>query len=563
METGCSPGFLNPSTNLGRHVCYGYRSREIAPLVEVSDVDTSHIITKIRESELGRREPVQVSLGCHVPNATLPHADPGDSKTMVDGVKKRMITKMPKMSEYHRIKFRKFVLDWLHKKLKPLSPDSDVSVEHWLESTTYPLYRRLELLRKNHQIVKVICKYLRVKSFMKDETYITYKHARGINSRTDEFKTLVGPIFKLIEKELFSLPYFIKKVPVTERPQFIIDMIHRDGHKYMATDFTSFEAHFDELMEDCEFQLYEYMTQNLATGTAFMNLIREALLGVNCCDFKWLNVEVYRRRMSGEMCTSLGNGFTNLMLILYMFSQQNIEPNVVVEGDDGLTGFPSECTPPSQELIKELGLKLKLEEVENVCEASFCGNVFDMSDKLVVTEPITEIVSFGWTTSRYLRSKEKRHMELLRSKSLSLLYQYRGNPILTSLALYGLRVTEGYRARAPVMNEYQREEFARMTEDIKKKGLPVIPPPHNTRALVERLYGIDVHTQKQLEDYFNNLTTLTPLSHPAIINHSKKVWSHYDYHYSLDINRTHDPTSLFPSVVATGAIWSDTSWCQH
>jgi len=44
---------------------------------------------------------------------------------------------------------------------------------------------------------------------------------RLIFSRDDHYKTVVGPMFKRIEKELFKLPHFIKNVPVEQRSEYI------------------------------------------------------------------------------------------------------------------------------------------------------------------------------------------------------------------------------------------------------------------------------------------------------------------------------------------------------
>jgi hypothetical protein len=79
--------------------------------------------------------------------------------------------------------------------------------------------------------------------FVKDEGYDSFKHARGINSRTDEFKVRVGPIFKLIEKEVFKLPCFIKKVPLDRRAEYILDMMGETG-PFLVSDYTAFESLF-------------------------------------------------------------------------------------------------------------------------------------------------------------------------------------------------------------------------------------------------------------------------------------------------------------------------------
>lgn len=496
-------------------------------------------MTRITESDQTRREPVAVSLGCHVPGVALPHVDPNDTQTVLDGIKKRFACKMPIMESALQERFHRFVRNWIRTNLKPLPADSDVSVETWLASTNYPQWRKEELLKKYKAIQNPLDpRWADVKSFIKDEVYPEYKHARAINSRTDEYKTLVGPIFRLIEKQVFALPYFIKKIPVRQRPQHIINRHMKPGARYFATDFTAFEAHHKRyLYLICAFELYTYMVQNLPSGPQWLRLTGY-MLGTNKCIFKLVTAYVEATKMSGEMDTSLCNGFTNLMLMLFMFKEESGEdifPSV--EGDDGLTEFFT--VPPSDDLIRRMGLKLKAEVHETLETASFCGMVFDFKDRGIITDPLAELATFGWTTARYARSSSRRHMELLRAKAYSLVYQYPACPILVSLGLYGLRVTEGYRAKPFIANEYERTMWDEMFEFIREKGLPAVPPGQNTRQLVERLYKVSIDDQKKIEKYLDEKQDLAPLEIPGSDHLFPRVWQHYAHNYVSPLLNSH------------------------
>jgi len=269
-------------------------------------IDEESQLLRYDQSDISRRDVAQVSLGCHVNRAALPHVDPGDSLTVLDGIKKRIAIKMPEMRPDIEGMFTKYVDDWLKKNLTPLPPSSDVSIDTWLNNTHYPAYRKEELKLKHGKIYNwKDPKYRVVKSFIKDETYVDFKHARTINSRTDEFKTLVGPIFKLIEKELFSRVEFIKKIPVDMRPRHLLERFYNKYRFLFNTDFSSFEAHFVKLMENCEMKLYRYMTKNLPDHKKFMFLVETAMLGMNKLIFKNITVLIKRRRMSGEMSLPL------------------------------------------------------------------------------------------------------------------------------------------------------------------------------------------------------------------------------------------------------------------
>lgn len=505
---------------------YGYRLGEVE-LPKINPIKNSKITEWVTAPQ--ERPVVLSSLGCHVKNVALPHPDPSDSNTLQAGVCKRFLMKPPKADRAELNNFNIFVRKWIRENLVPLDSHCDVSVETWLSKTSYPAWRKEQLLRKYNAIQDPRAKRLfMVKSFMKDECYPEYKHARAINSRTDEFKTLVGPIFKAIEKELFKLDWFIKKIPVKDRASYIQEKLGF-GQRFFCSDYTAYESHFvREVMKACEWELYEYMTSALPDHEEFMYYVKEVIGGLNVCVFKYFKVEVEATRMSGEMNTSLGNGFSNLMLMLYLSEKAGLK-NItgVVEGDDGL--FTGIGPFPKSEDFEKLGFTIKIEVVDRLSDASFCGLVFDPEDRVVVTDPIAEMCSFGWTTAQYARASKRRKMELLRCKAISLAYQYGECPILNALARYGLRVTTGYRAKLGNVNEWERDKFleAKMYAGVLKRD-----PSNNTRLLVERLYGITIENQMEIEKYLDGLNDLVELD-LAIIDHLiPKPWKHYYSNYA-------------------------------
>jgi len=350
---------------------------------------------------------------------------------------------------------------------------------------------------------------------MKDETYPEYKHARGINSRTDVFKCRVGPIFKAIESVVYSHPSFIKHVPVSKRPSYIKDKLYALGRKYFATDYTAFEALFvKEVMECVEFELYDWMTFDLPSHEEFMRTCREDLAGLNHCEFKWFWVELQATRMSGEMCTSLGNGFANLMFMLFLCQEVGSTfVDGVVEGDDGL--FVISGPAPSKADFESIGLIIKLEVHDQLSNASFCGIIFDETDCINVRDPRRVLTTFGWTSARYAKARTSKLRILLRAKSLSLAYQYPGCPIIQALAHYGLRMTEGVTAWqliraacAAGVNEYQRDV---LRQAIRAGNPCQYPTGIRTRLLVERMFNITVEAQIRYEAYLEGLSEIQPL----------------------------------------------------
>lgn len=490
---------------------YGYRVGEV-PLPKLPDQKEGALINRARSEPLRERMPVAVSVGCHA-MAAMPHPDMFHTESARAGCAKRVTAKTPAVDPTVRERFRGFVRNWIKVNLQPLSFDTDLSVETWLDCTNYSAKRKQLLLElsKTFGDIREDPDWVKLKSFIKDEFYSELKYPRTINSRTDRFKTYVGPTFKAIEKVLFSRPEFIKKVPVASRPKYIIDRLFRLGGKYIATDFSSFECSFtDEVMDMCEFELYYYMVQSLPHANRFREILEDVIAGDNVLDFKYFTAIVKATRMSGEMNTSLGNGFTNLMLNLFVCSELGIDVSdaIVVEGDDGLFSVDDW---PGTDLHEKLGFTIKLEVHENIEEASFCGLVFDIHDGNNLCDVKDVLATVGWLNQKYRSAKTTKLRGLLRCKALSFAHQYPGCPIVQEMAQAFLRLTKSIDVRHLIMkscaNEYERELASQYI------GTPV---PYRTvgagsRLIIEEKYGVTVTEQRKLEDYFRAVTQIEPI----------------------------------------------------
>jgi hypothetical protein len=468
-----------------------------------------------------------------------PHGCPNDPDTMMAGVAKRFATKVPKPDRALLKEFRKFVRKEVRTLFKPLSPDSDVTVETWLKGTNYTASRQAELLRKWKRVVDPFDpKYTKCKSFMKDETYPEFKHVRAINSRTDEFKCLVGPIFKLIEKVVYEHEAFIKHVPVKDRPDYIMKKLFEVGSNYGQTDFSSFESSFTrEVMEACEFELYTWMIKDLPCRRQFLRAMR-VISGDNECVFRFFTIFCRAIRMSGEMNTSLGNGFSNYMLLKFLYIRAGNSPEsfaAVVEGDDGL--FRVRDKRPTAEDFEKLGFLIKLDYRDEIEAASFCGIIFDRQDRINVSDPIAAIITLGWLPNRYQRAKESKRLTILRCKALSMAHQYPGCPIISELAHYILRHTRHLSAAAK--NEiYNKNVFNTWIRDLMidaikdEKNIPIKRPTDRTRRLVCEQFGISIHDQLVFEEYLRSLDSLQDLDIGVLRKYVPDSWCQYYLNYS-------------------------------
>lgn len=481
------------------------------------------------------RPPIKVSLGCHMLGVSMPHVDHTDVHTVIAGVKKRFACKPPTPEQEILLRLKTYVYLWCCTNLVPLSPTTDLSVENWLEKTTYSRTRKNELIRKWAECGGVLKKkHYIVKSFVKDESYPEYKHARWINSRTDEFKCAVGPTFKAIEKEVFQSTYFIKKIAVKDRAKYIYENVYRLGAKYICTDYTAFESHFTaELFEACEFVLYDYMTMYLPNKDEFSYYMRHVIAGMNKCVSKLVTVKVPATRMSGEMNTSLGNGFANLMFMLFLCKEKGCT-NVmgVIEGDDGL--FVMDGPHPTAADFLRLGLTIKMQVFDDLAKASFCGLVFSTTDLINIADPIKILAQTGFTSQQYVFSKSRVLRGLLKAKAFSLLYQYPGCPVIANFAKYLLRVLVNdyvYFRKSSVgdyIDLYQHEAFTfyQTHSDVLDVETGV-----STRMLMEETFGVSVAQQLHLENYFDNLLTVTVLDDSTLLSLVPLVWIEYAHEY--------------------------------
>jgi len=469
------------------------------------------------------RTPVIVQIGPVFQGACMPHPDLSDSLTAETGVRKRFAFNPPKPDPEKLSRLKVFVAKWLTEHLTPLSPTLDTSVEAWLAKTHYPEWRKNELLQKWEKCLDPRSRqYRKCKSFGKAEFYNVFKHLRGINSRTDEFKCLVGPYFKLIEEEVYKLKEFIKHVPVADRPRYIRDMLDVPGSTFMETDYSAFESLFTaEIMHAVELPLYRYMTQYIDGGKCFADTVEEVLPGENECEFKWFRVLVSAKRMSGEMCTSLGNGFTNLMLMLFLARENSCtDVRGVVEGDDGLFGMRG--VRPNAKQFEELGFVIKIAEHNDLSTASFCGLIFDPEDGINITNAMQEIVTFGWGSRRYLGARPHKKRILLRCKALSMAHQYPGCPLLGNYSQAILKATRSvaryvvsFIKRTPIFNDWDRHQMLLAARD--ERFIKFKPPPPRTRLLYERVYGVSWEHQIVIEKQFDawDGESNLKMSHPA------------------------------------------------
>lgn len=452
--------------------------------------------------------------------------------TALHGVLKRFCKTPPKPNARKIRSLRRFAERFVRKHYAPIASDADYSVETWLDATDYPEWRKRQLLECWYDKPWVVRDDFVNKSFIKREFYTDFKAARGINSRSDTFKCFSGPFFKLIESQVYDQPCFdgsqlipgvhnpfIKHIPCHLRPQFLTEMFEGCDGPFYETDYSEFEKHFTpEVLDALELVLYKHMLQH---HPQVYTTIVAALRGTNKCCYNAFVVRIAARRMSGDMCTSLGNGFSNLILFTFVAYSKGGIAFGVVEGDDALFKSTVELT---MEDFKSLGFDIKIMSHTFLHLTSFCGMSFS-SDGILLRNPLRVMPKFGWSFSPRRLGSFATRLSLLKARALSLAYESPRCPIIHALAKKSLEVTEN--AQPIFESGYHHAEIKSWIEkfpDVMQQQLNQ-PPSMQSRLEFASHFGISVEIQLRVEEIVSSWDG-SSLDHPVIdllFNHNSSL----------------------------------------
>jgi hypothetical protein len=430
-----------------------------------------------------------------LPFGSIEHYNPvvydgSDPSVLRAALAYRLFSEVPEPEVAILRRFGRYVRKQLARHVDCVDP---LDFDQYLAGTKYSLRIKDDLRRAHDSLgggLPLIDALREYGPFVKAESYpmggdgVT-KAPRAILAPSLTMKAFAGPFIKAIENEVYKLPWFAKHLTMDEKIQRVIGLRDRFQH-YYATDFSKFEASFSpQFQKLCENQLFRHALRNyplVANLLCRVNAGKKILKARN-----GLRTHFVGRRCSGDLWTSLANGFSNLMLVSFAVSQTGGDWDGIFEGDDGLFGTE---TPINESLLTSLGFVVKLEQVIDPCRASFCGLVFGPSLQ-VIREPYRFLQKFGWTFS-YVHSNEKMMLRLLRAKALSAVYETPHCPIVGVLAREALLFTRGY------LPKWVEDGFHEFPSD--EVEIPRFEPTADTRLLFAELYGIDIDLQLCMED---------------------------------------------------------------
>jgi hypothetical protein len=224
---------------------------------------------------------------------------------------------------------------------------------------------------------------------------------------------------------------------------------------------------------------------------------------------KLYTARVLGSRMSGEMWTSLCNGFSNLMNVLYLAERENQEIDGFVEGDDGIFGMYEPFL--TSEMFRELGFNIKMQYGDDLSHTSFCGNVFDPRSLTLVVSP-EQISRLFWSCSiQYIHAKTSKLIKLLRAKAMSLYITGKYTPICGPLAHQVMKIIGKGDYIVDPNQQWYENYLGISSKNLKFEKVEI---PLCNRELYETKYGITIGEQLALEKFISSCTSINQLQLP-------------------------------------------------
>jgi len=252
---------------------YGYRTTDdMFQRCYKKDWSTGWWLTEMGKTAEGKRlqallderSPMIAATPFYIRDWCAPRPDIRHQESLWDGTRYRLYRcdKLPSVEAI--VNSTKFLHEFLSDRRLPqpelpsawMDPDDTA---RWLDRTNYGDTRK-EQLQDTTVDPDTVCEFEScdnsgrtsrfhwggVSVFMKSEFYTDFKMPRGIYARADGAKVAFGKWIKAVEDILYSLPEFIKHVPVPDRPLYISNLF-KIGDTAIETDYSSWEGHFNAM----------------------------------------------------------------------------------------------------------------------------------------------------------------------------------------------------------------------------------------------------------------------------------------------------------------------------
>lgn len=522
---------------------------------------------------------VATTLPVYLSDASAPGPDHKDKLSSLAGGFKRLGAQVPSCSFNKMKKILRYSRKYIYPQFRTFTADQIVNPLQWINGINHPESRKQQLRAALQQLETTGMVSVdgendddlelptTVESFIKDEKYEEEKPSRWINSSLDRVKVAFGPIADKCMERLVEHESMIKTVPVAERANAIWKDLGGEDVIAQSSDATAMEDHYANLeagpvpglTNDPRYRISNefmlYLCGDIPTPVELIKAVQFSFYttpGLKQYDNKFKReqftnirdsptlrtffkniIDTYRTLKmrhfgyilvnailcSGEMNTSFKN--TSSMFTMTNYASYHLSEGRYPtcpcknEGDDALAVYHG-GKGPDEAWWRKYGWEVKVEFKGKVNEASFCGLVFAQEALDSVPDIRKTLSKFGWTNRRYVSSSYHCRMSLLRAKALSLACEYKNVPILGILAERLLTLTKHVHVRKSFLLSLDLYERSAFESYLKQKPWQVPPKIHpQTRLLVERLQGIPVGVQMQIEEQLSFIS-LSPFSLPFL-----------------------------------------------
>jgi len=323
----------------------------------------------------------------------------------------------------------------------------------------------------------------------------------------------------MVEEMVFHDWHFIKFVPNEDRPRFLEELFR--GCDVGSNDFSSFESLiYGAVMDACECELYRWLGRD--TDPGFIEYVCGTLLDKQSQRSRnGFRASLYGRQ-SGDMCTSVGNGWTNLVIMSFCaFKMGWVEwgrpIHGVFEGDDSafkLGGEPERVN----DLLARLGMRAKVVLGTTIGKADFLSTCWG-PDLVPVRDFRKPYVFTPWI--QVVEHRRDLLPGFLRAKGLSLAHEMAECPVLQAMSKFILRITAGEHARYLRPDAWWDRVIMGQsygTSDVNPSLLARLQAPISweRRVFYARQFGVSVEAQLHLESLFNDARELKMPYDPVV-----------------------------------------------
>jgi hypothetical protein len=380
-----------------------------------------------------------------------------------------------------------------------------------------------------------------------------------------------------MEKRIFRMPEFIKKVPADKRAELILETLDHLIGDLIATDYSNYEAtHGPVVIFSVVAATYLYLTSRNPLARAKIEVHLDIRSGPQRLTQRQFTLHLLRAiLLSGEMDTSLNNGLVNLV-VCYFFAWKRSGYTLdlskqygFVEGDDGLFKFLQRFTPTTAD-FESVGGRCKIEHPESIHTASFCGNVVDPDQRILITDPTKFLHNFPYVGAADIFSNNKRISMIRLSKAMSAAHMYNGSPVVSPIAWAIIRrhsvylpSMESFLVESRHLGPYLRVEALAALRYVQTHVEK--PVSFEARVFMEKVFNFSAAEQFRVENIVSTATDQTLYSlarrHRHLDAFNAVHLSNSPTEFSSRRNRSKHPLHGFfrssgPAAALSMSVWS-------